>query len=287
LPLRFSLRTLLAVITILCVVFGWRINRARLQREAAQMVRAAHGFVVYDYELRSDLEPLDDRAKPWEPAWLQSLVGIDFFHDVTGVRMCLPASDVDIAPSLKRLPRLRSLWLRGVHFDDATLRTVGRLKRLEYFVVATTTITDDGVAELSDLPRLRHVDIRLAQLGDRSLQSLARLPSLEHLEINGTRLTDGGLAALAGNQRLKHLWINASHQDELNSIGDAGALHLAKMPQLEVIGLQSTRVTPAGLAPLQKLPHLRYLALQQSAADNYAAVAPLFPFCEIRCTSGP
>src|SRR5687768_2799177 len=81
LPLRFSLRTFLAAITIVCVVLGWRFNRARLQRDAVAAVRAAGGMVHYEYQQppfgpNRRLGETDFAARPAEPDWLLAILGI-------------------------------------------------------------------------------------------------------------------------------------------------------------------------------------------------------------------
>src|SRR5262247_3320064 len=86
LGLRFSLRTFLAAITVFCVLLGWWLHRAKVQREAVAAIRDGAGRVHYDYERLDFLTgDIDAEARPWEPAWLLALVGIDFFHDATDV----------------------------------------------------------------------------------------------------------------------------------------------------------------------------------------------------------
>ena len=48
---RFSLRTLLLLIAVLCVWLGIQVNAARRQREAVAAIQSAGGSVVYDYEI--------------------------------------------------------------------------------------------------------------------------------------------------------------------------------------------------------------------------------------------
>lgn len=62
---------------------------------------------------------------------------------------------------------------------------------------------------------------------------------------------------------------------------------LAKIPNLEELDLQNTRVTPQGLTPLQGLPKLKSLMLSGSTADNYAAVAPMFRNCSVDANRNP
>jgi len=291
LPLRFSLRTFLAAITIFCVVFGWRINRARLQRDAVTTIRAAGGTVLYDYQW--DFGPeyryrykRDAAATPWEAAWLLATLGIDFFHDVTWVSTA-PRGDkeklpLNLAPHLARFPRLRCLQVHGDLGGDDVLRSAGSLASLECLSILHTTISDEGVAHLGSLSRLRFVELHASQFGDGSLATLARLPNLERLSVPGN-YTDGGLAVLAAHPKLERL--DLSGPRKLNSITDAGLVHLSQLPRLETLELGLTRVTPTGLKQLQKLPKLRSLFLDHSTADDHAAVAPLFPKCQIYCTT--
>jgi len=282
LGLRFSLRTFLAAITIFCVLLGWRLHRAKMQREAARAIRDGAGRIHYDYERLDFLTgEIDAEARPWEPAWLLALVGIDFFHDVTDVSAPTdygrgPAAR--IAPHLGRLSALRSI---EVNLDEAEMRQIGRFRRLESFGLWNWwEVSDESVQELCQLPRLKHVRLGDSPVSDRSLALLARLPNLEVLELQGTRITDDGLAVLAGHPRLRGLGIGGSPRRK-GSFSDAGLVHLARLPQLEELNLEFTRVTPAGLAALQKLPRLGRLNLRGSTADDYDLVAPLFPNCRV------
>jgi len=260
-------------------------------------IRAAGGWVHYDYQ-RPDprAATIDPKAEPWEPQWLLALVGIDFFHCVEEVNMVYnedgpqrldnkgPA--VNIAPHLAHLPCLRSLLLSGKHIDDAGMATVGRLKRLETFYQwEGQHITDAGVAHLRDMPRLTYIHLGMSQVGDRGMASLAKLPNLEGLTMQRNKITDAGLAHLAGHPKLKELWVG--HLEGLSPITDAGVVHLAKIPNLEELDLQHTRVTPDGLKPLQGLPKLKRLLLDGSTANDYHAVAPMFPNCKVDADKDP
>lgn len=297
LPLRFSLRTFLAAVTIFCVVLSWRLHRARLQRDAVAGIRAAGGWVYYDYhQFDAATGKLKAAAQPWEPAWLLGLVGSDFFHDVTVVNMVYDDNGprrldnarppVNIAPHLAHFPQLRSLLISGNYLDDAGMATVGKLRRLESFYQwEGRAIGDDGAVQLGKLPNLQSIHLGSSQVGDRGLAALAKLPRLERLSMQRNKITDAGLPALAGSRTLKSLWIGGL--EEQSAISDAGLVHLANLPQLEELDLQNTRVTPAGLTPLQKLPKLKWLMLNGSAADDYAAVAPLFPNCVVDANKNP
>lgn len=287
----FTLRSLLVAVTILCVLLGWQIHRARLQHAAVQAIREAGGWVYYDYQ---DYDPktckLNASAIPWEPAWLPAPLNVDFFHNVEAVNMEFHADGVvrrdkslppvDISRHLEHLPRLRFLGINSGFVDDDGLRYVGQMKRLEVLLFwDAPDITDAGAAHLGDMPRLRSIGMGNSQVGDRGLAVLARLPRLEGLSMQRNNFTDAGLASLAGHPRLKSVWIGGL-QDRPSRITDAGVTHLAKLPALEELDLQHTQVTLAGLAPLEGMA-LKSLYLNGSQADDLEAAQAKFPNCQI------
>ena len=52
--LRFSLRTLLVVVTVLGVWLGVQVNPVRKQRNAVAWIQEVGGTVTYDYEIGDD-----------------------------------------------------------------------------------------------------------------------------------------------------------------------------------------------------------------------------------------
>ena len=79
--LRFSLRTMLVVVTVLCVLLAGKVRQAERQKEAVTWVRGRGGSVVYDYQYDYvSAKPIIARnAKPPGPSWLHSIVGVDYF----------------------------------------------------------------------------------------------------------------------------------------------------------------------------------------------------------------
>src|SRR6478752_1724301 len=101
---RFSLRTLLLIITALCVWLGMQVNAARRQKEVVDAIVKAGGRVGYDYEvtpsfilstsatqrrlLAHSMAPkydINPNATPSSPAWLRDRIGADYFHNVISV----------------------------------------------------------------------------------------------------------------------------------------------------------------------------------------------------------
>src|SRR5688572_22036394 len=85
--IRFSLRTLLILLTLACLWLGWQAKRARDQRQAIATIRAAAGTVLYTYQFDANgvFADYGNKLKPLAPAWLRDALGQDFFisiHDV-------------------------------------------------------------------------------------------------------------------------------------------------------------------------------------------------------------
>ena len=115
--LRFSIRTLLIVLTIFCVWLSWKVERARKQREVVAWVQEMGGSVHYGYELYDNTVFLPN-AKPPGPEWLRNLLGIDYFGDVRCV--FLDGSEVSDVSPLAELTNLEVLHLTDTSVSDVT-----------------------------------------------------------------------------------------------------------------------------------------------------------------------
>lgn len=105
--LQFSLRGFLVVLTTGCLWLGWKVERAREQREAVAAIKELGGTVYYDWEI-------DTGGKPRGPAWLRRLIGDEHFQKVQMVNLCpaptLGQGDIGrLAQYLRRLPRPYSI----------------------------------------------------------------------------------------------------------------------------------------------------------------------------------
>jgi len=173
---RFSVRTLLIVLTIFCVWLGWTVERARKQREAVEWVREVGGWASYDYKRRA-------------PKWLMRHLGIDFFNDVTRVGLTENLSPTarplvaDVTPvkdlsPLAGLTSLKVLLLQGTQVSDLT--PVARLTNLEELFLHRTQVSD--VSPLTGLTRLTKLDLRSTRV--RDLSPLNGLESVKELQLS-------------------------------------------------------------------------------------------------------
>jgi hypothetical protein len=206
---------------------GWFIRRATVQRDAVKAITAAGGSVTYDFQQKAGFfnpNPASPGPKP-----LVGLLGVDFFANVTSVKI-------------------------GTQSTDAILAHVGQLRRLERLDARSTPVTDAGLAHLSGLSELRSMSCLGAPgLTDACLAHLAGLERLESLWIEGSmRIKGPGLAHLARLKRLGFLCIATET--------DAGLPSLSRLTGLRKLFIGLTKVTDGGLVDLSRLTWLDELA---------------------------
>jgi hypothetical protein len=174
---RYSLRTFLIAITVICLWLGWKISGARQQHRIVFAVQELGGSVKYDFE-----PPVDDVfGKPLWPAestWIDKLFGLDFDHDIV---------EVD---------------LTNTNVTDETLQSMQRLWRLAFLDLSCSHITAQGFADLSNVKQLRELNLTQTQASDRDLQDIKSISSLILLHLSYNPITDKGLEGL---EKLPHL----------------------------------------------------------------------------------
>jgi hypothetical protein len=212
---QFSLRSLLVFITLCAIPCSWlgvKMQQARLQRDAAEVVRGLGGTVLFG-ELVG-------------PEWLRSLVGQDAcaedFCDVVVVR------------------------LDGPQVTDAHLRHFGRLGHLRELSLTNTSVTDTGLKQITGLNQLRSLSLNGTKITDVGIEHLQGLKQLRDLLLNGTKVTDVGVGHLKYLDQLQTLWLCDTQ------VTDSGLENLRGLSHLRVLDLDCTRVTFAGVESLQQ-----------------------------------
>jgi Leucine-rich repeat (LRR) protein len=207
-PFRFSLRTLLVLVTIASVGLGWlglKVRQAQREREVVEAIKKLNGIAWYDYQFDSD-DSLTDSPTPPGPAWLRKLVGDNFFANVAYCRFLLDSE-----------------------VTDAELIHLEGLNRLRWLDIGNTKITDAGLVYLQGLTQLKCLDLAGTQLTDAGLVHLQGLNRLERLTIYNTQVTDAGLVHLQGLKKLDELYVFQT------KVTDAGCRELQKaLPKLTI-----------------------------------------------------
>jgi hypothetical protein len=201
---RFSLRTLLIVMTVVCLVSGFWLNRAIRQRTAVRRF----------YELTANRLPIDGDelvtmiyrhrgkdhyAKPIIAKWLRPLtdaIGEEAFGDVIGVQLLnSPATDEDLQ-LLVGVPNAERVWLSKTKVTDRGIEYLHACRKLKFLALEDTSVTDAGVAQLTDLAGLESLSLSGTKVTDASIPHFVKLKSLKELWLRNTAITNEGYLQL-------------------------------------------------------------------------------------------
>jgi len=105
-------------------------------------------------------------------------------------------------------------------------------------------VTDDNFPDLGQLDELVSVGLIGTRISGRTLRLLSTT-RIETIEIKGGSVVDDDLVWLARIPSLTHIYLSRV------AVTDAGVRHLCTLRRLKAVGLQNTRVTPAGAARLE------------------------------------
>lgn len=210
---RFSLRTMLLLMTALCLVLGSIVVRAERQRMVCEELTRKGwywSFEPVDFDFFSDDRATVNEDEPWwlkglPLAWRQSH-GVHYWRSVHAVSN-RGSCNMEV---LEALPQLRDLQDLEVSYnkypaDPAIWHLVGRLRMLRELKLWETTIDDEGLAHLQHLSRLTRLDLGGTIVGDQGIQQLLTLTSLEELSLDNTNITDESVKHLAALPNLKRL----------------------------------------------------------------------------------
>jgi hypothetical protein len=268
---RVSLRVVMLLVLVIGLWMGYRVNKARKQREAVAAVKAYGGWVHYDWEFVNG--NLARNTQPRVPKWFRKLLGDEYFQEIAQVSLVYDDStgtrydikNLDAADKvLTRLAGqagIRELWLQKSQATDQGIRHLQSLTNLERLLIwDASEVSDVGVAHLVPLKNLIYIHINNSKMSDGGLASLAKLPKLETLSLQGNNFSDAGLASLKDSTNLKQLHVGIGE----SRITDDGMTHLKNLKNLELLDVQNTAVTDSGLNQLRGLTKLKEMWLGQT-----------------------
>lgn len=160
----------------------------------------------------------------------------------------------------------------GGSLDDA-LPHLRRLTRLTGLALHTDNLTADGFLALDKVPALNEVELHAARVPDGPTNSRAvpcpRLPWDKLSQIRTVRLTGGGigdaqLQDVAAAPVAQHLFLGEV------AVTDKGLAHLREVKTIELLCVQSSKVTAEGVKMLVGIEKLKSLTLSATALDRDA-----------------
>jgi len=222
--LRFSLMSLLLLVSAVGLFLAPVVNRVRHQSRTIEAVERIGGKVNYQWEP-------DATSKRF--GWLRPWLDDDYFRTVQSIYLQdRPATD-ELVNEISRLNGIVQLNFCKSRITDKSLLYVGRMRQLKALDVGFNKITNEGLVHLAPLDELVHLDLDVTEVTDDGLPALRELPKLYRLQLYHTAITN------------------------------TGAAQLGDMPWLGELDLGNTLITNDGLVHLQKLPNLTFLRLEQ------------------------
>jgi hypothetical protein len=236
---RFSLKTLLILLTLFCLWLGTLSSSANRQRRAVEAIQLSGGEFNYDFQRMPDRTgseySFSHQVEPPGPKWLRRILGDHYFITPQGLYIH-----------------------RQAGIKDDCFAHLDALTKLEIAMFYQAPFRDSDVAHLKHLKNLTHLTFNDGTLsgpnGPHHFDFLQYLPKLESLSLNEARFGDSDARFLKGAVNLKTLFLYNS------AIGDEGLAQLQHLKKLDMIGLGGTKVTDRGMAYLGTLPNLRYIS---------------------------
>ncbi len=312
---QFSLRGLLALVTLLGVGFGWvatKADHARRQRAAIEALGAKK--FRYDFQQTPDCDAFgavfwDEQAQPPGPALIRWLWGDYVFASIVELDLYASDESAKLGPgALRALTTLDTLEYLDLSFqpiDGRDLDVVRRLNCLRTLRLAYTEVSDVDLERLSGMARLEELDLSGTEISGTGLTHLKTCKRLHTLGLGNVPITQDGAKAigdLAGLKSLDAGWFvsrtapvyapvagdeilagctRLRHLESIDvgrrHVTDAGVRHLRGLLHIDRVDLSYNEITDAGVRHLCGLPRLTSLDLSYNEItdDGLAHLAKL------------
>lgn len=318
LPIRFSLRTLAIVFTLLCVAIGAPIGyvRYRTNRQRQAIARLK--------ELNVDVAFQTDINTTWLTHQLRRWIDKDAFCKVAAVRIRETSREVDEAINLlSRLDDLKaidcdSFPLNDGHFDriagissltrlaaehgECSRQTARRLlenQHWELLALPKVRFDDELLGEVSQQRNLLRLTFDGADSSARGLESLANCRGLQEVFIYHANEAGGFARAIRRLPKMRQAIVLQSTigADDLAEFGDVGGLQLlhfyectidstnidklANAKSVSSLEFFKSPVSSNAVAAVCKLPKLQILSLDHCLDDHNVTKLAALPTLRI------
>jgi hypothetical protein len=284
---RFSLKTLLVLLTLFCVWLGTLANSANRQKRAVEAIQQSGGEFNYDYQRSPSRtgrgQSFSLRVEPPGPTWLRRILGDHYFITPVAMRMSETIID-DCLLHLAALPAIESASFGSVTFRNQDFDHLAMLTNLRSLAFHKCTFREpqsfDALAELRNLETFSLQD---PNFGDDDVKHLSGAANLSQLFLYETAITDEGVAHFQKLHRLKMLSLSRT------KVGDLAMIYLSKLPELEYLSVGDTQVSDAAIESFLKIPALKEIELHDTrmTSDGINRLRPLLPNCMINGQGGP
>lgn len=242
---RFRLRTLLVLMTLLCVWMGWLMVGVERQR------RVVATLSKYNAELGFNPFTSSPPVYHWVPKWLHESIRLYLPNDykrLTQVTIDSPELRAEDLAVLTDLPNLRLLSLTGLAVTDECMPYIADLKQIKVLKLIDTKVTDDGLKHLSGLTNLESLLIPGNRITDAGIVHLRSLSKVDSLYLDGIDVTGACIRSLAELDALRVVMLSNT------AVCGPDLALLARLSKLELVVLHNTPVSDADLPYLKQIP---------------------------------
>lgn len=207
---------------------------------------------------------------------------------------CVDAAGTALAGMAGNL-NLQSVSCRSCgKLGDSFGRWVGQCRNLRWVHMDRCCVTDAMVRELTSGLRLTALSLGVGRVTDASIPLIAALETLEYLCLDDNPITGSGFSALAGHTSLQDLSLRRCRLLDMESLSalsqvprlrglsleevalsDSVLEHVAAIPSLEELALESCSIAPSGAAILARSQALRKLTIAMSPSVTDAVLTEL------------
>lgn len=260
--LRFRMRTMLFVFTIVAVLLGLfakEFSRARRQASIVEHLQISADFDEYD-GVHYRLGKLgDSKLAGLICNWVHPHFGCRLTHLVLeGDRSRVvtpPELEPDFLASLGELRDLEALQIIQGDLTSEELHAICSLPKLHKLSLCECNLPPKVGQHLERLHQLRELVLSDCHLEDEGMQGIGNLKQLKRLSVRSNRLSNNSLREIEKLQMLQVLDVSN------NPIDDAGVGHLLALENLIRLHVGQSNLTPTAVAEFDQLPRLRYLNL--------------------------
>jgi hypothetical protein len=253
-----SMRSLLGLVLIAGLVFGFTVIRARRQRDAVLAIRNLGGQVRYSKAAALDfiLNPL----MPGVSNRIAAIVGPDFIYRIEYVELgsdTLAEKHDQIFQLLGDVNGVDTLNLIGRGIHDGHLKWLTNLD-VRTLLLQGCAVTDRGLATLRRLPNLVSLFVSNAAVSDEGMSHIGQLRQLKELTLADTNVTDDGLIALQKSANLQNLQLQGA------GFSNRALKFIASVRSLKNLTFVGTSIDGRQIAELSRLPNLASLVMHRS-----------------------